>query len=117
MRDAAFGAYVRFVCESHLPAFENIVGGRHKASLINAAEHLLTCYRYIELNPVRAGMVIVPEAYRWSNYGWHGWGKTDSLISDHALYQGLAADELDRNCAYRVLFAGHLEPDAIHMMR
>jgi putative transposase len=88
-------------------------GGRHKASLINAAEYLLTCYRYIELNPVRAGMVTVPEAYRWSSYGW----KTDPLISDHALYQGLASNELDRQCAYRALFAGHLEPNAIHVMR
>lgn len=44
--------------------------GRHKASLINAAEYLLTCYRYVELNPLRAGMVTVLEAYRWSSYSW-----------------------------------------------
>ncbi|WP_208738801.1 transposase [Phytopseudomonas daroniae] len=56
--------------------------GRHKASLINADEYLLTCYRYIEMNPVRAGMVEAPEEYRWSSYRWHGWGKADSLISD-----------------------------------
>lgn len=62
-------------------------------------------------------MVTVPEAYRWSSYGWHGLGKVDPLISGHALYQGLATDELDRQCAYRALFAGHLEPDAIHDMR
>lgn len=91
--------------------------GRHKASLINAAEYLLTCYRYIELNPVRAGMVAVPEEYRWSSYRWHGWGQADPLISDHALYQGLATDELGRQCAYRALFADYLEPDAIHVMR
>jgi putative transposase len=62
-------------------------------------------------------MVAVPEEYRWSSYRWHGWGRADPLISDHVLYQGLAADELDRQCAYRALFAGHLEPDAIHVMR
>lgn len=49
--------------------------GRHKSSLINATEYLLTCYRYIELNPVRAGMVAVPEEYRWSSCRWHGWGR------------------------------------------
>ncbi|WP_218190334.1 transposase [Pseudomonas sp. CC6-YY-74] len=49
--------------------------GRHKASLVNAAEYLLSCYRYIELNPVRAGLVAAPEAYPWSSYRWHGWGR------------------------------------------
>jgi putative transposase len=48
--------------------------GRHKASLVNAEEYLLTCYRYIELNPVAAGMVNTPEQYRWSSYRWHAWG-------------------------------------------
>ena len=91
--------------------------GRHKASLINASEYLLNCYRYIELNPVRAGMVAVPEAYRWSSYPWHGWGKTDQLITDHALYQALATDAPDRQSAYRALFADHLAPDTIHRMR
>nr|WP_286945332.1 transposase [Pseudomonas sp. UBA6718] len=91
--------------------------GRHKASLINAAEYLLACYRYIELNPVRAGMVTAPEAYRWSSYSWHAWGKADPLIGDHVLYQALGANQSDRQCAYRALFVGHLEPDAIHAMR
>ncbi|MGI0034916.1 MAG: transposase [Nitrososphaera sp.] len=40
--------------------------GRHKASLVQAEHYLLTCYRYIELNPVRAGMVSHPGEYRWS---------------------------------------------------
>ena len=47
--------------------------GRHKASLVNAAEYLLSCYRDIELNPVRAGMVETPEAYPWSSYCWGCW--------------------------------------------
>ena len=42
--------------------------GRHKSSLIQSECHLLTCYRYIELNPVRAGMVERPEEYIWSSY-------------------------------------------------
>lgn len=88
-----------------------------KRVVINAAEYLLTCYRYIEWNPVRAGMVAVPEAYRWLSYSWHGWGKTAPMISNHALYRGLATDELGRQCTYRALFAGHLEPDVIHVMR
>ena len=42
--------------------------GRHKASLIDADRYLLACYRYIELNPVRANMVVDPADYRWSSY-------------------------------------------------
>lgn len=54
--------------------------GRFKASLIQAEEYLLTCYRYIELNPVRADMVRDPGEYRWSSYLGTGWGRaTNSL--------------------------------------
>ena len=42
--------------------------GRHKASLVDAKYYLLACYRYIELNPVRANMVAHPADYRWSSY-------------------------------------------------
>jgi putative transposase len=49
--------------------------GRHKASLVQADRYLLTCYRYIELNPVAAGMARCPEQYRWSSYGWHALGR------------------------------------------
>lgn len=49
--------------------------GRHKASPINSEEYLLICQRYIELNPVRAGMVDHPSEYRWSSYQANGAGK------------------------------------------
>ena len=39
---------------------------RFKSSLVQDDIYLLTCLRYIELNPVRAGMVIDPGDYRWS---------------------------------------------------
>jgi len=91
--------------------------GRHKASLVNAAEYLLTCYRYIELNPVRAGMVEVPEDYPWSSYRRNGWGEANSLVTDHSLYLALGKDGATRQLAYRQLFAGHLEPVALQVMR
>lgn len=91
--------------------------GRHKASLVNAAEYLLTCYRYIELNPVRAGMVAAPEEYPWSSYGWHAWGVANGLVADHFLYQQLGKDLARRQHAYRQLFTGHLETSALQVMR
>lgn len=49
--------------------------GRYRASLVDAEPYLLACYRYIELNPVRAGMVQHPEEYPWSSYRWHALGQ------------------------------------------
>ncbi len=48
--------------------------GRHRASLVQTERYLLCCHRYIELNPVRAGMVARPDEYRWSSYGCNAWG-------------------------------------------
>jgi putative transposase len=48
--------------------------GRHRSSLVQSERYLLSCYRYIELNPVRAGMVSRPEEYRWSSYAINAWG-------------------------------------------
>jgi len=59
--------------------------GRYKASLINDDEYLLTCMRYIELNPVRADMVRSPGQYRWSSYRCNDQGKEDKLITQHSL--------------------------------
>ncbi|MBU1214986.1 MAG: transposase [Gammaproteobacteria bacterium] len=91
--------------------------GRFKASLIQAEEYLLTCYRYIELNPVRADMVRDPGEYRWSSYRWHGLGKSDELITDHPLYTALGSEEEECRSAYRALFRAHLDDEALDEIR
>lgn len=91
--------------------------GRHKASLVNADEYLLKCYRYIEMNPVAAGMVTTPEQYRWSSYGWHAWGKANPLISDHALYDVLGTTADVRQFAYRELFKSQIPDDDLHAIK
>lgn len=83
--------------------------GRFKASLIDADAYLLTCYRYIELNPIRAGLVKKPGAYIWSSYRCNALGKADTLVQPHPLFLGLGADEKQRLTAYRRLFKGHLQ--------
>ena len=70
---------------------------------------MLTCYRYIELNPVRAAMVNRPEDYRWSSYRANAQGRADRLITPHAEYLRLAPDETDRREAYRTLFKAHFD--------
>jgi len=57
--------------------------GRYKASLVEEERYLLTCYRYIELNPVRAGMVRLPEHYEWSSYQFNALGESNPLLKPH----------------------------------
>jgi len=59
--------------------------GRYKSSLVQAETYLLLCQRYIELNPVRAGMVADPADYRWSSYRANGLGQADPLLTAHLL--------------------------------
>jgi putative transposase len=90
---------------------------RYKSSLVQAETYLLTCQRYIELNPVRAAMVEDPAHYRWSSYRANGLGQPDSLLTSHGLYLALGSNEQDRQAAYRALFRAHLDRDAIDDIR
>jgi putative transposase len=91
--------------------------GRYKASLIEHEEYLLTCMRYIELNPVRAGMVRAPEEYYWSSYGVNAWGDTDDCLTPHDLYISLAKTAEARRRAYRQLFDIYLDEKTIGDIR
>lgn len=91
--------------------------GRHKSSLVDAENYLLACYRYIELNPVAAGMVDHPAHYRWSSYPANAGIKTDALITPHAIYLGLGHAAEQRVESYRALFAVHMPKEDIHKIR
>ena len=91
--------------------------GRYKSCLVDADDYLLTCYRYIELNPVRAGMVERPEAYRWSSHACNAHGAHDAIVRPHAGYLALCASEAARQVAYRALFAEALTPARIADIR
>lgn len=83
--------------------------GRFKSCLVDAEDYLLICQRYIELNPVRAGMVTAPEAYAWSSFSANGLGKTVTMWSPHEVYLSLGRTIEERAQAYRRLFDGHLD--------
>jgi putative transposase len=91
--------------------------GRYKATLIDSEPYLLSCARYIELNPVRAHMVSTPGEYRWSSYRHHAHGIVDSAITEHALYRALGATDQERQAAYRALFANHLSDSCLAEIR
>lgn len=90
--------------------------GRHKASLVHAEDYLLLCYRYVELNPVRAGMVHTPEDYPWSSYRCHAWGEENNLIENHPLYFELGRTEEERRYNYRELFKVDLSERDVHQI-
>ena len=91
--------------------------GRYKATLIDSERYLLTCYRYIELNPMRANMVEHPRDYPWSSYLSHAEGKIDKLIAGHALYAALGKEKDERQAAYRALFNAHVSEEALVAIR
>ncbi|MDH5572422.1 MAG: transposase [Gammaproteobacteria bacterium] len=89
--------------------------GRHKSSLIQSDRYFLTCARYIELNPVAAGMVSKPEEYKWSSYLANAWGRESSLVP-HDEYLKLGSDIKKRCFAYREIFRHHLSEHDIHLI-
>ena len=67
--------------------------GRFRSCLTQTENYVLACYRYIEQNPVRAGMVKRPQDYRWSSYHANGAGRPDSLITPHDEYINLGKSD------------------------
>ncbi len=91
--------------------------GRYKASLVQDDRYLLACHRYIELNPVRAGLVLNPGEYRYSSYGHNADGRKSKLITAHPTYLALAECADQRQAAYRELFDDSLSPELLKNIR
>jgi putative transposase len=84
--------------------------GRFRSSIVQTQRFLLSCYRYIELNPVRACMVQHPREYRWSSYMANAEGRYSRLITPHDEYLALGTQRAARLAAYRALFESELDP-------
>jgi putative transposase len=91
--------------------------GRFRSCLAQTEDYLLACYRYIELNPVRAAMVNQPQDYRWSSYHTNALGKASYLITPHEQYLRLGLDDTERREAYRELFKAHLDEEMVGQIR
>ena len=91
--------------------------GRHKSSLVDAGRYLLACYRYIELNPVRANMVEHPANYRWSSFRANALGEVSKLLTPHSLYLSLGTSESMRQEVYQSLFNNELDQVLISDIR
>jgi putative transposase len=91
--------------------------GRYKASLVATGSYLWACYRYIELNPVRAGMVAAPGHYRWSSFHRNFAGRHDPVVIEHPEYTELGDDVVARAAVYGRLFDEGLEDATVRDIR
>jgi putative transposase len=79
--------------------------GRFRSCIAESARYVLACYRYIEMNPVRAGMVAMPGAYPWSSHGGNVGARVDALLTPHPEYAALGRNAEASQAAYQHLFA------------
>jgi putative transposase len=91
--------------------------GRFKSSLIDSENYLLACHRYIELNPVRAGMVSHPSEYAWSSHGHYGNARTNAIIAEHPEYRRLGMNAEECRAAFRSLCDEPLQQHVIDQIR
>lgn len=85
--------------------------GRYRSTLIQTERYLLACMVYIDLNPVRAGMVPEVSAYPWSSHGHYIGLKTSKLITPHPLFWAMGNTPFAREAAYAQLVAAGISPD------
>lgn len=83
--------------------------GRFRSCLAQTENYVLACYRYIELNPVRAGMIKHPRDYPWSSYRANAEARPNSLRTPHPEYIRLGESSETRRTAYRGLFTDQLD--------
>ena len=118
------GRMMQWVGRHYVPYFNHkyqrngtLWQGRYKTAVIDSERYFLTCSRYIELNPVRAGMVPNPADYAWSSYQHHICARTDPLITDHPLHWALGNTPFEREAAYKAMAEQALTSEELDKMR
>ena len=122
--EGAVGAMMQDIGRRYVRIINNIHGrtgslweGRFKSSLIDSEAYLLLCHRYIEANPVRAGMVTQAADYAWSSHKHFIGDRTDPAITEHALFLGLAADKEQCQRSFAALSNERVEPQVVEEIR
>lgn len=91
--------------------------GRYRATVVDTDTYFMRVARYIELNPVRAGLSPDAAAYRWSSHRANALAQPDPLVTPHQLYLSLGSDENERAAAYRALFHEALSDETLAAIR
>lgn len=108
--------YVRWFNERH-DRTGTLWEGRFRSGPVASDRYLLTCYRYIERNPVRAGMVERAVDYAWSSAGGNALGRYDPLLTAHPLYLSLGETACSRLAAYRAMLEEPLDRQDLDNIR
>lgn len=108
--------YVRLFNDTHERS-GTLWEGRYKSCLVDTERYLLTCHRYIELNPVRAGLVRDPLDYPWSSHRFYAAWHVDPLITMHELYEKLATSRAGRQAAFRKCFVEPMHQQVVDQIR
>lgn len=108
--------YVRWFNDRHART-GTLWEGRFRSTVIEADRYLVACMRYIELNPVRAGVSVTPDEYRWSSSAHHSGVRLDPVVSDHAVFWALGNTPFERQSAYRALLQEPLPNDILTELR
>ena len=91
--------------------------GRFKSFIIDTESYWFTCMRYVELNPVRAGIVSHPHLYAWSSYASNAFGAADALLTAHALYLELGTSTEARQRRWREVCGEALNDEQLTEIR
>ncbi len=91
--------------------------GRYHANLVQADSHLVLCHRYIDLNPVRGGLVAQPHEFAWSSHRFYGFGRPDDLVTPHSVIADLGPTVERRQAAYLALFDPPMPAEAVMRIR
>jgi len=102
MMQAVGRRYVRYFNDAHRRS-GTLWEGRYKSALVQTERYLMACMVYLDLNPVRAGLVARPEDYLWSSYAHYAGIRNDRLVTPHALVWELGNTPFDRESRYRDL--------------
>ena len=91
--------------------------GRFRSCVAESARYVLACYRYIELNPVRAGIVAHPSLYPWSSYAGNSGTGNAAMLTPHAEWLALATEVRARHVVHRTLLEERLDRNALDAIR
>ena len=91
--------------------------GRFRSFPVQSERYLLTCQRYIELNPVRAAMVAAPAEFPWSSHRFYAEDRPDDAVTPHRIYRGLGRDADARRAAYLSLFEEAMARETLQQIR
>ncbi|MDD5291877.1 MAG: transposase [Candidatus Omnitrophica bacterium] len=108
--------YVQYINRTHKRT-GTLWEGRFKSSVVSKDEYLLTCSRYIELNPVRAKIVKHPIDYVWSSFGFKAEGKQDALLDEDPIYESLGKTLEERQENYKEIFRENISERELSLIR